>query len=48
MSAATLAVLTGAVLELHEPDCVSKSFPDFWNQLGGAGTSLQRVENRRG
>jgi 3-phosphoshikimate 1-carboxyvinyltransferase len=47
MSAATLAVLTGATLTLHEPDCVSKSFPDFWNQLASAGASLRRVEIRQ-
>jgi 3-phosphoshikimate 1-carboxyvinyltransferase len=37
MSAAILAVLTGAPLALHEPDCVSKSFPRFWDELAVAG-----------
>ncbi len=45
MSAATMAVLTGATLELEGADAVAKSFPDFWAQLGvslpadGAATS---------
>lgn len=33
MSAATLAVLTGAPLALEGPECVAKSFPGFWEQL---------------
>ena len=37
MSAATLAVLSGAPLELTGPECVSKSFPGFWRQLQAAG-----------
>lgn len=38
MSAATLAFVLGVPLELEGPECVEKSFPDFWRQLGaGAG-----------
>jgi 3-phosphoshikimate 1-carboxyvinyltransferase len=37
MSAATLAVLGGSTLGLTGPECVSKSFPGFWQQLAAAG-----------
>lgn len=37
MSAATLAVLTGAQLTLTGASCVKKSFPGFWQQLDRAG-----------
>jgi 3-phosphoshikimate 1-carboxyvinyltransferase len=39
MSAATLAVLSGAALRLASPDCVKKSFPRFWEQLDRAGVA---------
>ncbi len=52
MSAATLAVLVGARLQLLEPDCVGKSFPGFWAQLEkvarvteGAGSSARALAN---
>ncbi len=37
MAAATLAVCAGARLSLGDPDCVAKSFPGFYDQLGRAG-----------
>lgn len=41
MSAATLAVLTGARLRLTGPECVGKSFPGFWDELARAGVHLR-------
>lgn len=41
MSAATLAVLCRAELELDEPECVAKSFPGFWAELAKLGATLR-------
>lgn len=41
MSAATLAVIAGVPLQLEGPDCVDKSFPDFFGQLQQAGVRLR-------
>jgi 3-phosphoshikimate 1-carboxyvinyltransferase len=40
MSAATLAVLSGARVALDDVECVRKSFPGFWRELRRAGVTL--------
>jgi 3-phosphoshikimate 1-carboxyvinyltransferase len=40
MSAAVLAVLGRVPLTLAEPDCVSKSFPGFFQELAASGARL--------
>ena len=40
MSAATLAVLSAATLELEGPACVTKSFPTFWREMARVGVRV--------
>ena len=42
MAAATLAALATTGAEVTDPDCVEKSFPAFWSELGRAGVSCSR------
>jgi 3-phosphoshikimate 1-carboxyvinyltransferase len=44
MAAGTLAVLLRCELELEGPECVSKSFPAFWDQLRKVGVVTTPVE----
>lgn len=40
MAAATLAVLSGGRVQLDDAECVHKSFPGFWRELGKLGVRL--------
>lgn len=40
MSAAMLSLLSGTPLLLRRPECVAKSFPHFWRELGKVGLKV--------
>lgn len=47
MTAATLAVLLGVPAVVHQPECVSKSFPTFWEELSLCGATSRCYDSAR-
>ncbi len=44
MSFAVLGLVAEGETTINDPDCVNKSYPEFWEDLAGLGAGMRRIE----
>lgn len=44
MSFAVLGLVSEGETTINDPDCVNKSYPDFWKDLAGLGADMRRIK----